>query len=127
MPCTRTARRRISGLLLVALLFMQWVTAAHACPPAAAPVAVMQGECDLHAGQDAGALVACKAHCDQSHQVVKTAPDAGSAADVALAVDALPSIVVAWAGTDRPRPMAPTAAPPPGAPPLYLSFGVLRC
>jgi hypothetical protein len=126
MRLPRLQVRWLSGWLIVALLFMQFATAAHACP--ALPVVP---HCHDEAASvdtpDADPAALCKAHCELGSQTVVQAP----------AFDAAPSqwllAVLDWAlaasiPADGParRPGLASGAPPPGAPPLYLSLLVLR-
>lgn len=123
---THIVRRRVSGLLLVALLFMQWVAAAHACLPMVAATAAMS-DCEMHGGGEPSPTTVCKAHCDQSHQVVKSSPDADTMPDAAVDGLAIATIAPAWPALRSTRPVDWRATAPPGAPPLYIAFGTLRC
>jgi hypothetical protein len=136
MPSLRRHRRWVSGWLVAFLLFMQWATAAYACPRDGA--ATPQGEAVAMAampGCDGGTPAMdpeqpqlCKAHCTADGQSVNSS---------AHVLDAPPSIAPggALAGVLAPRAAAQRATlmpssrgegPPLGAPPLYLSLLVLR-
>jgi hypothetical protein len=126
---TRHRRRCLSAGLLVALLVMQWATAAHACPVAhrAAPVAVMPDGCDGHMQPDPGHLQQCKAHCERASQALNAAQ--GVDVDVQPVVLA----VIDWRLAQHATPMSGrvesivrSGAAPPGSPPLYLTLRVLR-
>jgi hypothetical protein len=131
----RTRRRWLSGWLIVALLFMQFATAAYACPrQSTAPqqvdpsVELMPG-CAGHmpASMDPGQPQLCKAHCDQGNQSV------GSPVSADVPASPLLLAVLDWGGTQlalAPLPgralKAASGARPPGAAPLYLALLVLR-
>lgn len=111
---------------------MQLAVAAYACPHALQPATAAAGampDCDdMAAGaMDPDQPLLCKAHCEQGTQVVKPAPSVDSVAQPVLLT------VVRWLAP-LPPPQARLAqrrqvlsgAAPPGAPPLYLAFLVLR-
>lgn len=131
MNWSRHRRRCLSTGLLLALLVMQWATAAHACPVAqhAAPVAVMPDmpDCDGHMQPDPGHLQQCKAHCERASQ----APNAVQGVDVD--VQPVMLAIVDWRLALYAVPMGGgvesivrSGAAPPGSPPLYLTLRVLR-
>ncbi len=144
--------KRIARVLAAALLFTQCAMTAHACQmafaaatdTAAVPAAVMapapmaEGSCEhMHDAPvlapadidppDAPAVsVLCKAHCDQGQQSVgaKLQIDASSMATACVAI-------VSWPILIAPAPVAVArftrdAGPPPGTPPLYIAYAVLR-
>jgi len=127
----RCARWLCAGVAVV-LLFAQLATAAYACPAGADATqrsAPMAG-CDGHAGQtpDPAQPQLCKAHCQQGSQVV------GANATPDLLSTPLLWAVLDWAQAAL-QPLLPaqqrlqgpaSGAPPPGAPPIYLSLLVLR-
>ena len=146
MRLPRRTRRLVSGWLIVTLLFMQFVTAAYACPAAgraagaaqAVPAMVHMPGCPgqmSQTGQPGGAMEPdqpqlCKAHCQQNAQTPSAVPVADAPAlplllatldwaRVALSIDA----PAASAGQP---PGLSSGAPPPGSPPLFLSLLVLR-
>lgn len=146
LPAMRALRRHrgwLSGWLVAMLLFAQLATAAYACPQlqpvpaehAAATVADDGGmaampECsgDMPAAMDPEQPQLCKAHCEAGRSSVNSQPAAPDAPQP-MATDA------AWVGVVDPAAVAEHAAgipgpvadgPPAGAPPLYLSFLVLR-
>ncbi len=115
---------------------MQMAVSAYACQQSveaveavgALAMADMPG-CDgvMNSGLDRKAPQMCKAHCDQGKQ----------AANPVAATDSVPAAtlraVVEWPLTVELQPATnaidqsvASGAPPPGAPPLYLSFLVLR-
>jgi len=126
---TRHRRRCLSAALLVALLVMQWATAAHACPVAhpTAPIVEMPDGCDGHMQPDPGHLQQCKAHCERASQALNAVQG--------VDVDAQPVMlaVVDWRLAQHAAPMrgrvesiVRSGAPPPGSLPLYLTLRVLR-
>lgn len=131
----RFDRRQFRGLcssLVVVLLFAQIATAAYACPRVAAdmPVAVkgMPG-CDGHmAGtMDSEQPQLCKAHCEQGQQTVNGQPTQDLAtAPLLLSVLDWSAATLAQLPALRLQTHAPSGAPPPGSPPLYLALLVLR-
>ena len=123
--------RWLSGWLIVALLFMQFATAAYACPAAVAAarastaMADMPG-CDMAVSMDADQPQLCKAHCQQGNQAVNPAHAGGDTASwpVLLAVlDWAHAVQLPAQPGTRPQ---PSGAAPPGSPPLYLTLLVLR-
>jgi hypothetical protein len=133
MRALRRHRGWLSGWLIALVLFTQLATAAYACPQLApvpdadAAMAAMPG-CDgsMTTHMDPEQPQLCKAHCEAGTTSVNsqvTAPDAPPA----LAVGAV------WVGTVERAdaaaacmPASVAVGPPAGAPPLYLSFLVLR-
>lgn len=119
---------------MVALLFMQWVTAVHACPvptsiPAPEPAMAAMPGCDGHMTQatDGGHLQQCKAHCEQARQVVNSTPGADSdAAPVMLAIVDWTQALRAAPVASRVEPFVRSGAAPPGSPPRYLTLLALR-
>ena len=123
-------RRWISAGLAVAMLFMQFATAAYACPVAQGdmPVVAMPdcpGMADVAARHgDTSAL--CKAHCVKDGQ--------STAATAAPDLQPNPAALNLLLGVIEPAaaPARASCAPEPwhwrhsGAPPLYLSLLVLR-
>lgn len=130
----RRFKRGIAFLVMTVLLYAQLATAAYACPQpqrhgAPAPAASMPG-CHEHAdmpAMDPDQPLLCQAHCQPDAQNLQPAP----------AID-LHSAPLLWAVLDwsaatllplalqTARLQAPSGAPPPGTPPLYLSLLVLR-
>ncbi len=135
MRTSRSARHRVSLWMIGVLLLVQWLTAAYACPQAAAravdasvPATTVMAECHgmTAATLDPAQPALCKAHCEADKQ----APVAKALADVAGAA-------LAWLVVARPllRALAPAPVPgrgallvagPPGGPPLDLKHRVLR-
>lgn len=126
--CTRS---RVAGWLIATLLFMQCATLAYACPgPATMPqmqAAMAMPDCAGMTVPDPEQPQLCKAHCEVGTQTVNTA---------APGVDLLSVAMQPWV-LDRGRLWEPSTAwiaraasvptgPPPGTPPVYLSFLVLR-
>ena len=146
----RSSRRLISGWLVATLLFMQFAVAAHACkvPGRAfagsqAGAATVHGP-DCHGGvgptvaaataatrPDADPPSLCKAHCQQGAQTPGVAPSADVPATPGLPIATLDwaqaALAVDAVATSAGQPPAlRSGAPPPGAPPLFLSLLVLR-
>lgn len=135
MLLDKTHRRWIASLLAVVLLCLQLATAAYACatpgkPPSAVMVMPDMPDCPGMTALDEQSPQLCKAHCDRDKQSVNTAPPVDLAP--ALAVDWLLSrLVVAQLeapalAVTLPAVMAAHTGPPPGAPPAYLAYLVLR-
>ena len=133
----RSPVRWLSGWLILALLFMQLVTAAYACPglavpnPRPAPMAAMPDCAVASSGQaDDPASLLCRVHCQQGQLALDQSPAANLvAAPLLLAV--LDWAASAPAKCATPLSLAPSSgvasgAPPPGALPIYLSLLVLR-
>jgi hypothetical protein len=131
-----TKRRRgwFTGWLIGALLFMQFATAAYACPQlaeqvqAAAAMADMPG-CTGHmaAAMDPDQPQLCHAHCQPASHLGYP----GDGADLQPPPMLLALLFWNVVATVPPLPAQllagePAGAPPPGAPPLYLSLLVLR-
>ena len=135
MSLNKAHRRWIASLLAAVLVCLQLATAAYACvapgkPPAAVVVMPDMPDCPGMTALDETSPQLCKAHCDRDKQSVNTAPPADLAP--ALAVDWLLSRSVvsqvegpAQAAT-LPAVMAAHTGPPPGDPPAYLAYLVLR-
>lgn len=148
----RPWHRRIARVLAAALLFTQCAMTAHACQMAfgaaadtvavsaaiTAPAPMIEDGCehmhDLSAAaatddtptEAPAAPALCKAHCDQGQQSVgaKLQIDATSMAAAGVAI-------VSWPILLAPAPVVAArftrdAGPPPGAPPLYIAYAVLR-
>nr|WP_316643973.1 hypothetical protein [uncultured Roseateles sp.] len=134
MAITRRLRRWVCGGVLMAMLFMQFATAAYACPQL--EKAMQRGEmmatmpgCDgMPAQMDMEQPQLCKAHCDKDAQSTAsvTSPDlqpnpAAPALLMGIVEPAAPLLLPDNA------PGHPAAQPrPPGAPPLYLTLLILR-
>lgn len=128
----RRFNRGIAFLVMTVLLYAQLATAAYACPQPqrhGAPAATMPA-CHERTGvpaMDPEQPLLCQAHCQPDAQNLQPAP----------AID-LHSTPLLWAVLDwsaatvlplalqAARLQAPSGAPPPGTPPLYLSLLVLR-
>ena len=108
---------------------MQLSTAAYACPAfTGVPEAVAMPGCESMsaASMDTAQPTLCKAHCDKDRQ--------STSADVPAATLPMPALLVHGLGwrvaesdpravTSRPT---PNAGPPPGSPPLFITYLVLR-
>lgn len=137
MHFTRRRRRWLSASLLATLLFMQWVTMAHACPVlASSSMPAPQAESGAMPGCDGGhaspvsaadSAAQCKAHCEQGRQAVNSAPaiDFDVPAPLLAIVEA-PRVDRAASLVRRGESLVRSGAAPPGSPPLYLSLQVLR-
>ncbi len=137
MRPTRRHRRWLAGWLIALMLFMQWATAAYACPKLdaaaadasqAAAMAAMPGCSGEMAGMDPDQPQLCKAHCEAGRQSVNAGTIALDA-PVALAHGgALLGTLDAGMAAERASAMPPAraAGAPPGTPPLYLALLVLR-
>lgn len=115
------------------LLFVQFATAAYACPreatdsPAAAMADMPGCEGALPGTMDPSQPQLCKAHCERGSQTVNalSAIDLPAATLMAAVLDWSPwAQLVAPAGSRRGQ--VPSGAAPPGSPPLYLTLLVLR-
>jgi hypothetical protein len=135
MALHKALRRAIASLLAAVLVCLQLATAAYACASPGQPgqpVVAMSDmpDCPGMTALDDVSPPLCKAHCDRDKQTVNTAPGVDLAS--ALTLDWLLSRLVVSlpaAATEADAPAAVMAAhtgPPPGAPPLYLAFLVLR-
>jgi len=118
------------------LLFAQLATSAYACPrlavePAAAiaEMAAMPG-CtgEMPSRMDPDQPQLCKAHCEGGSTSVNSSPTVFDAPLAAAVGAVLVGVVdVADAASLAARiPASVAVGPPAGAPPLYLSFLVLR-
>jgi hypothetical protein len=133
----RRHRRALAGWLILALLFMQFAVAAHACPRAAADpsaVAALAAMAEMPGCDGAMATTVdleqpqlCKAHCERDAQTVSpiSAIDLPAATSMPAVLDGSPRSRLAAAGT-APHGPQPSGIPPPGSPPLYLALLVLR-
>jgi len=133
MRFPRRRTRWLCGWLSVVLLSMQFVTTAYACPTPAAPgpATAMRDMPDCDGDRPTGAaadqLQLCKSHCQQGAQAVHATPaaDAPSAPLLLAVLDWARGELAAAPLAER-RVVVASGAPPPGAPPLYLSLLVLR-
>jgi hypothetical protein len=97
---------------------------------AAAAMSADMVDCDMAAGLDADSPQLCKLHCEPGNQT----PLHASASTDTPAAPLLCWAVLDWSSTAllpqqlglTPRLGVASGAPPPGAPPLYLSLLVLR-
>jgi hypothetical protein len=97
---------------------------------AAAAMSADMGDCDMAAVLDADSPQLCKLHCEPGNQT----PLHASASTDTPAAPLLCWAVLDWSSTAllpqqlglTPRLGVASGAPPPGAPPLYLSLLVLR-
>ena len=133
MALTKALRRWIASSLAVVLVCLQLATAAYACVAPGQPmqevVMADMPDCPGMTALDDQSPQLCKAHCDRDKLSVNTTP----AVDlpIVLAVDWLLSRSVlalpdATESDALPAAMAAHTGPPPGAPPVYLAFLVLR-
>jgi hypothetical protein len=134
MSLKKARRRWIASMLALALVCMQLLTAAYACPlPSATEpmTATMAGmpDCDQMSGMDLEQPQLCKAHCDRDRQTLNNAP-APDLAPSTLLLDRLFTRLALWQSPDAaealPAVIASHAGPPGGAPPVYLALQVLR-
>jgi hypothetical protein len=120
---TLSPRRWLSAGVLVAMLFMQFATAAYACPVMPTPA---MPDCHAMAAQHDDGSTLCKAHCVKDGQ--------STAATAAPDLQANPASLTLLLGVIEPAEpaVAVSRAPEPwqlkhsGAPPIYLSLLVLR-
>ena len=133
--------RRVARLLIVALLFMQGALAAHACQmaldaAALAPVAVAEPCCPHHVAEAVPAdqhehqtpapdSSLCKAHCDQTQTSASAQLQLDTSA-LAACIASMHSPKLTTAATALPLPVVRDPGPPPGTPPLYIAYAVLR-
>ena len=134
--------RRVARLLIVALLFMQGALAAHACQmaldaaAAPAPVAVAEPCCPHHVAEAVPAdqhehqtpapdSSLCKAHCDQTQTSASAQLQLDTSA-LAACIASMHSPKLTTAATALPLPVVRDPGPPPGTPPLYIAYAVLR-
>lgn len=140
----RPWHRRVARLLVAALLFTQGAVVAHACRAAldtaavtAAAAPAPEPPCPYHHAeaapadqadaQPAPALDAtlCKAHCDQTQTSVSAKLQIDTTAMAAcIAPMQWPSL--APVASAVPLPAVRDPGPPPGSPPLYIAYAVLR-
>lgn len=134
MPWLRWSRRWLAAGLAAVLLCAQLIAAAHACVEA---VPVDEGEpasprCTVHAEagapDDPAQSLLCKAHCSNDARSQADAPaQAAPVVPMLLAVIDWAAAVAAAGPQAAARAHAwPEGDSPPGRPPLYLSFLVLR-
>jgi hypothetical protein len=126
----------LSAWLAAVLLFTQLATAAYACPqlaPAAGEAVVEMAampDCDgsMPLRMDPEQPQLCKAHCEAGKSSVNSQPAAPDAPPALAVGAALVGIVDAAdaAQLAASMPVSVADGPPAGAPPLYLSFLVLR-
>ena len=133
MHIDRRHRRWLTGWLVVVLLLTQFATAAYACPQVASTLAdsamaEMPGcDGDMSGPTDPAQPQLCKAHCEQGTQTVHpTVANDAPFSPVLLAVLDWAPVALLEMGVDWRSIQAPSGAPPPGSPPLYLSLLVLR-
>jgi hypothetical protein len=135
MHCAARHRRILAAWLAAALLLMQWVTAAYACPrlerPAGAvmPASEVMPDCsgDMPGAMDPDQPQLCQLHCSPAGQSPSPwsgwdHPPGAAVLPVLLWVipvlPALPSVAAQAA--------SPVDGPPRGAPPLYIALLTLR-
>jgi hypothetical protein len=140
-----SGRRRcwLAAWLISSLLFSQWAVASYACPSLrqAVMLAAMSssdgGDADMTdcaamkaSDQDDSAPLMCKAHCEQSQHAFDKSASAGdlSAVSPAALVGVLDwrPVRASLAGPSAAHTQPSNTGPPPGWPPLFLSFLVLR-
>lgn len=146
----RPWHRRVARLLVAALLFMQGALAAHACQlaldaAALAPTAAIAADaaasapepcCPHHSAETTAAdphdhpspapdTSLCKAHCDQAQTSVSAQLQLDTSA-LAACIVALHGPHLAPAAALMPLPVVRDPGPPPGTPPLYITYAVLR-
>jgi hypothetical protein len=135
MALTKAPRRWIASLLAAVLVCLQLATAAYACATPgkpSQPVAAMSDmpDCPGMTALDDQSPPLCKAHCERDKQSVNTTPSLDLTPT--LGVDWLLSrLLVSRPGAASgaqvlPAVRAAHTGPPPGAPPVYLAFLVLR-
>lgn len=128
----RRRRGWVSTWLIAAMLFMQLAVAAHACPqfaPVEQAAMADMPDCPHHraAVAERDGTTLCKAHCEAGLQSVNSQAGALDAPPVLALPAALVGTVDATAvGHAERMPGGLAAGPPAGAPPLYLTFLVLR-
>ena len=112
--------------MATAFLCVQLATAAYACPALKTSQVSMPG-CESMAGamMDDALPTLCKLHCDKDKQSL--AGDAPSAAPML----AMLSYGLGWRTAEHAAPawpasLRPDAGPPRGAPPLFITYLVLR-
>ena len=128
MQWSRSTRRVSLWLTAAAFLCVQLATAAYACPALSTAQASMPG-CDGMAGapMDDSLPTLCKLHCDKDKQ----SPAGADTPSAAAPLPALLSYASGWriAENDRvvrPASQRPESGPPRGAPPLFITYLVLR-
>lgn len=141
MKPSRSTRRWLSSLLVIALLFTQYAVAAYVCAglqgdagSAATGIqamADMPGCTEMSTEQlDPAQPLLCKAHCSHDGQSVQSvhdllSPDLAAALLIAI-VDWPPRSLQAHTGTMSLRTTRAPTGPPHGWPPLYLALQILR-
>ena len=133
MRLNKVPRRWLASMLAAVMVCLQLATAAYAC---VAPTQPMMAAADMADMPDCASMSEldqqqpqlCKAHCDRDKQSVNTTPAAELVA--APAIDWLASHQALWVPVAEADGLAAVIAahtgPPRGAPPVYLTFLVLR-
>ena len=127
---SRLSRRRLCACLVGALLMVQWLVAAHACPamhgPVSMPPAAMAGVhgAPCHEQLTAGDEAVCKAQCADEQRAPSPSLTPDAPATGWCMVMALPPL--STQADVRPLFAAAHAAAPPGWPPIYIRLGALR-
>ncbi len=130
MPWRRSSRRTIAWLCAIAFAWLQLATSAYACPAlsgAAGPSSAAMPNCESMsvATIDAEQPNLCKAHCDNDKQ--RVTGDHGVDVPAVAALDNASIWRAARRGVQDARSGAtPDTGPPPGAPPIFIAFVVLR-
>lgn len=127
-PCTR---RRLCAWLAGALLLVQWLVAAHACPllpveVQGSPAAMHAGAAPCHGEAAASDEALCKAHCAEGQQVPAQQLAVDTVAHLPGGFTVLTLPTLQQGGAARPPADTLHLGRPPGWPPLYLAHGVLR-
>lgn len=125
----RLRLRWVAITLIAALLFMQFALASYVCPVVVADANTLQTACADHGKVPADSTQPqlCKAHCAADELAVGAAGgvDAPTAPLLLAVLDWRAALLAVSApvesGFDR-----WSGAPPPGAPPRYLSLRILR-
>lgn len=141
MRPSRSTRRWLNSLLVIALLYTQFAVAAYVCAQQRAGeesgqvgmtgMADMPGCAEMSNQQlDPAQPQLCKAHCSHDGQSVQSvhdllSPDLAAALFVAV-VDWRPRSIPARAGAMSMRTVRAPTGPPRGWPPLYLALQILR-
>ena len=124
-------RRRLPVVLILVLLFSQFVTAAYACPSYAKQQwsSAAMADCEGTSGaadMDAEHPLLCQASCEDAAQSSGTSATADSVQASAL-LYVLPPAAARDQDHGLPADVLPSLGePPPGWPPLYLLNRVLR-
>lgn len=132
-PLLRTlGRRRLCAWLVGALLLVQWLVAAHACPSLGAPVhqlptAVAAAQASpCHAQMDQAADAVCHAQCADEQKLPPQPSTLDHAAPAAGWCIVLAPASPAADAAERPLLAAAPPGAPPGWPPLYILNASLR-